>query len=43
MPQIMQMYLEEPPGWWINPVQAGVKRRKKKDNLKKQSRSQGMW
>jgi hypothetical protein len=35
MPQIMQMYLEEPPRWWINPVQAGVKRRKKRANLKK--------
>jgi hypothetical protein len=42
-PQIMQMYLEEPLGWWINPIQAGVKRRKKRANLKKQSRSQGMW
>jgi hypothetical protein len=43
MPQIMQMYLEELPGWWINLVQAGVKRRKKRANLKKKSKSQGMW
>jgi hypothetical protein len=38
-PQIMQMYLKESLGWWINPVQAGVKRRKMRANLKKQSRS----
>jgi hypothetical protein len=43
MLQIMQMYLEEPPGWWINLVQAGIKRRKKKANMKKKSKSQGMW
>jgi hypothetical protein len=42
-PQIMQMCLEEPPGWWIHPVHAGIKRRKRKTNLKKKSRSQGMW
>jgi hypothetical protein len=30
-------------GWWINPLQAGVKRRKKRANLKKKSKSQGMW
>jgi hypothetical protein len=35
--------LEEPPGWWIHPVQARVKRRKRKVNLKKKNKSQGMW
>jgi hypothetical protein len=41
--QIMQMCLEESPGWWIHPVQVGVKRRKRKANPKKKNRSQGMW
>jgi hypothetical protein len=41
MPQIMQMYLEEPLGWWINPVQAGVKRRKKKGKSEEEEQKPG--